>query len=57
MTFLADDVRYDVGLALPGMGIPHGFTRTVPIPPIAGRPVCVQAVNVLAGSDTWLGCR
>jgi hypothetical protein len=57
MTFLANDVRYDVGLALPGMGIHHGFSRTVPIPPIAGRPVCVQAVNVLAGSDTWLGCR
>lgn len=57
MTFLANDVRYDVGLALPGMGIHHGFTRTVPIPPIAGRPVCVQAVNVLAGTDTWLGCR
>ncbi|MFC7431110.1 MULTISPECIES: hypothetical protein [unclassified Agrococcus] len=53
---LANQTRTDVGRAYPAYGADHGFSLTVPIP--AGRSeVCVAAINVGAGSTTWLACR
>ena len=48
--------RADIAAAFPGYGASHGFSA--PLSLGAGtHTVCVQAVNVGAGSDTMLPCR
>lgn len=52
----ADQARTDVGRVHAGYGDAHGFGVPVAIP--AGRSeVCVAAINVGGGTNTWLACR
>jgi hypothetical protein len=54
-TLHASGRRTDVGVLYPGTGYAHGFTASVPVAP-GDHDVCINALNVGAGSDSQLGC-
>ena len=60
LTYLptANASRPDVGTAYPYYGSGHGFDLNVPMAFTPGNhSVCVLAVNIGLGFDTWLNCR
>ena len=52
----ADGVKAGLDAAKPGFGDAHGFTGSISSVTGGSHTVCVYAINVLAGSNTLLGC-
>lgn len=53
----ANGHRPDVGSAYPDAGSLHGFDTTLPAEAWGRHAVCVEAFNVGAGANAFLGCR
>ncbi|HWC47778.1 MAG TPA: CHAP domain-containing protein [Solirubrobacterales bacterium] len=54
---VASNQRPDVGAAYPGVGDYHGFDFTFETPKRGLQPICVYAINLGAGGNTFLGCK